>query len=53
MAGSVRYQRCDRVFDWQILTVTAKKERGDMSAAVRELVDHKRTMLAVIKHKKS
>jgi predicted HTH domain antitoxin len=38
--------------DYKFLSSLAKEERGDMSTAVRELVDLGRVMLAVEKYKK-
>ncbi len=38
--------------DYKFLSSFAKEERGDMSTAVRELVDLGRVMLAVEKYKK-
>lgn len=38
--------------DFKFLSSLAKQERGDMSTAVRELVDLGRIMLAVEKYKK-
>jgi predicted HTH domain antitoxin len=38
--------------DYKFLASLAKEERGDMSTAVRELVDLGRVMLAVEKYKK-
>jgi predicted HTH domain antitoxin len=38
--------------DFKFLSSRAKEERGDMSTAVRELVDLGRTMLAVDKYRK-
>ncbi len=38
--------------DFQFLSSLAKEERGDMSTAVRELVDLGRIMFAVEKYKK-
>jgi hypothetical protein len=39
--------------DYKFLSSLAKEEQGDMSTAVRELVDLGRIMLAVEKYKKS
>jgi len=39
--------------DYKFLASLAKEERGDMSTAVRELVDLGRIMLAVEKYRKS
>jgi len=39
--------------DYKFLSALAKEERGDMSTAVRELVDLGRIMLAVEKYRKS
>src|SRR5574341_759235 len=39
--------------DYKFLASLAKEERGDMSTAVRELVDLGRIMLAVEKYKRS
>ncbi len=39
--------------DYEFLSSLAKEERGDMSTAVRELVDLGRIMLAVEKYKRS
>jgi len=39
--------------DYKFLSSLAKEEQGDMSTAVRELVDRGRIMLAVEKYKKS
>jgi len=39
--------------DYKFLTSFAKEEQGDVSTAVRELVDLGRSMLAVEKYKKS
>ena len=39
--------------DYKFLLSLAKEERGDMSTAVRELVDLGRIMLAVEKYKRS